>query len=83
MKSELIKNEKVDTKLPALYEHVETGLIVLFKYRRQGTVVANPVENDREIGDHNNQWYDCQDRQKWRRLPSGSQVILTQEGVNT
>lgn len=71
MKSELVKTDKFTTMYPALYEY--RGAIVMFESDDCGTVVVGT--GNYPFGDYS----DSLDVTDWQRLPSGSQVILTQD----
>ena len=70
MKSELVKSVKPESYYPALFE--KDGTIVLFEDDDCGTVVVGngcfPLGSSLELN-----------ASHWQRLPSGSQVILTQD----
>lgn len=77
MKSELKEEKPKDLlKLPAFYKDRASSLVVLFNETKYGMVV---VPNPRYILGHTNYWSSCDDEDIWQRLPSGSQVILTQD----
>lgn len=71
MKSELVNVSEVTDIYPALYER--RGAIVMFEYNECGTVVVGT--EDFPLGEFSSEL----DVANWRRIPSGSQVILTQE----
>lgn len=71
MKSELVETNKFTNIYPALYSFM--GAIVMFESDECGTVVVGT--GNYPFGDYS----DCLDINEWTRLPSGSQVILTQE----
>lgn len=77
MKSELKQIKAPNMlKLPAFYKDKVSTLVVLFNETKYGMVVVpNPFYN---VGS-TNYWSSCDDEDVWQRLPSGSQVILTQE----
>lgn len=71
MKSDLVKIDKFTTSYPALYECF--GAVVMFESDECGTVVVG-TENF-PLGDYS----DSLKIERCTRLPSGSQIILTQE----
>jgi hypothetical protein len=78
MKSELKEIKSQNTpKFPALYESVVCGAIALFTEDCVGTVVKE--SKYLELGYHDEYFINCTAPEYWQRLPSGSQVILTQE----
>lgn len=79
MKSELIEtNLERPATFPALYQSTNGQCTVLFTTKQQGTVVQTGSILW-EVGDSSEGWFSCLDTAEWTRLPSGSQVILTQE----
>jgi hypothetical protein len=79
MKSSIeITNHVVEPKFPALYQSVNSELVVLFTAINDGfTIVPNDLKS---IGNSAN-WHDCTNTDKWKRLPEGTKVTLIQEGA--
>ena len=79
MKSEVnIKPEGTQQQFPALYKTINCGAVMLFTDETTATVVVSSTVHD--LGHHDDGgWASCHSTNCWQRLPSGSQVILTQE----
>lgn len=79
MKSEVtIKPEESQQQFPALYKTITCGAVMLFTDETTATVVVGSTVHT--LGDHDDGgWLNCHSAECWQRLPSGSQVILTQE----
>jgi hypothetical protein len=68
----------VNPTFPALYQSIDSELVVLFTAINDGfTVVPSGL---RGIG-NTTEWHDCTNTDKWKRLPEGAKVTLTQEGA--
>jgi hypothetical protein len=78
MKSELINNTPEVPAFPALYKSTDNKCVILFSSITEGVVVQSNTPTFK-IGEQNAEWFSCFDIYEWARLPSGSQVILTQE----
>ena len=79
MKSSIeVKNYLADPSFPSLYQATDSNLVVLFTAINDGfTVVPCGL---RGIG-NTTTWHDCTNTSKWKRLPEGTEVTLTQEGA--
>jgi hypothetical protein len=75
MKSEL-KYEPTHT-FPALYKAIPCGAVVLFTDTCTGMVVKDSTYQT--LGDFCDCFVNCTSGLDWQRLPSGSQVVLTQD----
>ena len=80
MKSDLINKAPhcTSSTFPALFQRLNTDMVVLFLSMDSGVVVYE----GRDVyftGDYGTRFIPCNDQKVWQRLPSGSQVILTQE----
>lgn len=81
MKSEVKIVEQDDVTFPQFYA-CNSGAVVMFTNKTTGTVVKKAsVSSGFSIGYHQSQWHPCNDEKVWTRLPTGSQVILTQENT--
>jgi hypothetical protein len=78
MRSELIteKDEQTPT-FPALYKSIQCGAVVLFTSTDTGMVVKE--SKGFSLGEFEEFFISCTDPDEWQRLPTDSQVILTQE----
>ena len=78
MKSELKETKLKPTPLfPALYKSVRHGSVILFSDPTSGVVVKQ--SEHLALGEFSDYYIDCTNTEYWQRLPSGSQVILTQD----
>lgn len=76
MKSELKETKLQERTFPALYTSVDSSLVVLFESIKDGMVVV--ADQYYPIGALVD-WSSADIEEYWQRLPSGSQVILTQD----
>lgn len=79
MKSELVE-EVVGLGVayfPALFKSNSCGAVILFESEECGIVVVGSENQD--LGAYCSSYISCHEKFHWTRLPSGSQVILTQE----
>ena len=65
--------------LPALYQNNEFGYVVLFSSTRSGLVVKNTDSKVYVVGFSCETWISCYSKDRWTRLPAGTQIVLTQE----
>lgn len=78
MKSELISTEHPITKeFPALYRSTTCEGVALFTSASSATILKS--SRFLIIGETRSDFDRCDDTRSWQRLPSGSQVILTQD----
>jgi len=84
MKSKIIEqNKKDDITFPQLYKDVAAerlghNVVVLFTNKKSGVIVFSS-DDASSIGYQSDMWIPCSDETSWRRLSTGSQIILTQE----
>ena len=77
MKSELKETEQQPVPMfPALYK-ASCGGVILFSDETTGVVVKQSREQI--LGEFCDAYIACTNTRHWTRLPSGSQVVLTQE----
>jgi len=78
MKAKLIDNSKQNNReLPALYQN-NAGDVVLFVEERSGIFVEAEDPGDLS-GSFTDSFSSCHDEKVWKRLPTGVQVVFTQE----
>jgi hypothetical protein len=89
MKTKITVPKEPCPVFPALYRNINAGFIVLFTDTCSGTVIVpgGRFEIRFEIGhcesesmeDDDSGWCACTNSAMWDRLPSGTEIVLTQE----
>ena len=79
MKTSIIEVDGDSKELfPAMYRSLLSGVVVLFSEKARGVTVYTK-SGIHKVNGVSETWTPCDDKITWKRLPAGTQIVLTQE----